>query len=71
MPDRSDAARYRSEYERLIALADSCPYAQYKRPLFEIAAQYGAAARRIESEPAPAEPRAPRFPRPGRAARDR
>jgi len=48
MPDRSDVNRYRSEAERLIALADSCPFGQYKRPLFEFAAQYRTAARKAE-----------------------
>ena len=36
-----------------MALADSCPFVQYKRPLFEIAAQYQTAARKIEETPQP------------------
>ncbi len=52
MPNRLPADHYRDEAERLIALADTCPFVLYKRPLFEIAAQYRTAARKIEEPPA-------------------
>jgi hypothetical protein len=48
MPDRSAVYHFRDEARRLVALADTCPYAQYKRPLFELAAQYESAARQAE-----------------------
>jgi len=53
MRNRSAADHYRDEAQRLMALADSCPFVQYKRPLFEIAAQYQTAARKIEETPQP------------------
>ena len=63
MPDRADVHRFRDEARRLVALADTCPYAQYKRPLFEFAAQYESAARRAEQSQheVPAEPHAPAY----------
>ena len=53
MPNRSPADNFRDEAQRLMALADSCPFVQYKRPLFEIAAQYQTAARKAEETPPP------------------
>jgi hypothetical protein len=63
MPDRSSVYRFRDEARRLVALADTCPYAQYKRPLFEFAAQYESAARQAEHalDQLPPEPHAPAY----------
>jgi hypothetical protein len=63
MPDRSAIHRFRDEARRLVSLADSCPYAQYKRPLFELAAQYQSAAREAEESlhDVPADPHAPAY----------
>ena len=49
--------------KHLVALADTCPYAQYKRPLFEFAAQYESAARQAEQSQheVPAGPHAPAY----------